>query len=591
VPVTLKLAKAGSHTIGAVVSDATPTEFELANNDARQTQTVWMYTADGAASSQHSLATAAGIAMLKAGGNAIDAAAAMQWVLNVTQPHLNGIGGGATMLVHLASGGDFAVDARETAPAATTPTTYVGAPAGLATSGAAVGVPGTLAGVDLMLKRWGTRPLAETLQPAIRLARDGFPAGIALARACGQNLTRRAGLSAICRGSDGTAIKPGDLVVEADLAKAFELIAAQGPSALYTGEIARATVAAVGTFAPAGRMTLADLADYAVDVRAPIKTQYHGVQVVSVPPSSAGGLVLLQALGLVQRFPIGDRAAGWGFGDVNSANVMIEAIRLALADRAMWMGDDRFFPVPKEGLVAPAYVAARSALIDPAGRISSVVPGDPTAFQASAPSIEISNDPDDPETTHFSVVDKWGNAVAFTTTLQGTWGSGIVVPGYGIVLNNSLVLFNLSPKADAATGNPGVNDAGPRKRPTGNAAPVMLFENGEPLVISGTPGGVFIPQVMFQVIVNIVDHHMTLEDAVRAPRFWLGGPEGRIDYNPGFPPETIAALKAVGQKMGTQLGGINVGFAESLGVDSETFDLHAVADMRGEDSAGDVLRP
>ena len=590
-PVTVRLRSAGTHTLRAVVADAAPAEAELDNNDASRSESVWMYTADGAVSSQHGLATAAGIEMLKAGGNAVDAAAAMQWVLNVTQSHLNGLGGGVTALVHLASGADFAIDARETAPAATTPDMYVGAPPGLGTSGASVGVPGTLAGVDLMLRRWGTRSLAETLKAGTRLAREGFPAGVALARACRQALTRRPGLQAICRKADGSPIAVGDQVVQPDLAKTFDLIASQGPSALYAGPVAQAIVDAVGQFAPQGRISLTDLANYSVDVRAPIFRDYRGVRVVTVPPSSAGGLVLLQALGLVERFPLGDRAAGWGFGDVKAMNVMMEAIRLALADRAKWMGDDRFSAVPKEGLLSPAYIAARSALINENARISPVVPGDPLAFQPTAPAVDFTNDLDDLETTHFSVVDKWGNAVAFTTTLQGTWGSGIVVPGYGFVLNNSLVNFNLTPKKDVASGNPGANDPAPGKRPMGNTAPVMLFADGEPVVISGTPGGIFIPQVMFEVIVNLVDHHMTLDDAVKAPRFWLGAPEAQIDFNAGFPDASLTQLRAIGQKMGAQLGGINVGFAESVGVDPETVDLAGVPDMRGEDSAAQVLAP
>jgi Gamma-glutamyltranspeptidase len=385
VPFTLQLADAGPHTLRVEVSGADPAEYQTSNNSDSTPITVRMYDGDGVVATEEWHATDVGAEILRQGGNAIDAAAAVQFALNVTVPHLTGIGGGSTILVHLADGQDFAIDARERAPAAATPTMFAGKTLGnLNRSGCAVGVPGTLRAIQVMLDSWGTMSLAQTLEPATTLAEDGFPVGQYLslstadARAATQPETR-----AVFRQPDGSALPVGYWLRQPDLARTFRLIAAEGASAFYTGEIVPALLAAqTRTIATAceGGMTADDLASYKIKVSAPISANYRGYDVVTVPPSSSGGLVLLQALKLAQRFPLGDSSQGYGFGAGKTMNVDIEALRLALADRKIWMGDDdpkAGSPICVEGLLSTDYTALRSATISDAARIPTAAPGNP----------------------------------------------------------------------------------------------------------------------------------------------------------------------------------------------------------------------
>lgn len=594
-PLALRLADPGSHMLRAVVADARPGEFNTANNSESATLTVRVYDADGAVVTEESHATEVGARILEEGGNAIDAAAAIEFALNVTLANTNGIGGGATILVHLADGKNYAIDAREKAPAAADPTMFVGkTPLNLRNqSGCAVGVPGTLAAVQLMLDRWGTMRLADTLQGAIRLAADGFPVGVALAgattedRAAFQPETR-----AIFRQPDGSPLPVGYLLKQPDLANTFRLIAAQGPSVFYRGEIAPALIAAqtrTRATGCGGRMTLADLAAYEPKVSTPISVPYRGYDVVTVPPSSSGGVVLLQALKMLSRFPLGSGDYTPGAG--KTLNVLIESLRLALADRLYWMGDDDpqwGYPVPVNCLLSGEYTALRSDLISDSARIPLVSAGDPCASGPGDP-VDFEQ-PDTAHTTHFSVVDKWGNMVSFTTTLTDGFGTGITVPGYGFALNDSLVNFNLTPVANPATGNPGANDAAPNRRAMGNTAPVLLFKDGEPLVATGSPGSGWIPGIVLQVVSNVIDQGMPIKQAVDAPRVWLNGPTSAIGWNAGLPAASVAYLRALGQPLAPAPGGPRaLGSAESVGVDPETYALSAASDPRAPDGSGIVL--
>jgi gamma-glutamyltranspeptidase/glutathione hydrolase len=595
----LTLARPGPHTLLATVSNARPEEFDTANDSATAPIEVRVYDGDGAVVTEERNATEVGAQILRSGGNAVDAAAAVVFALNVTFPHTTGIGGGSTILVHLANGENFALDAREKAPAAADPRMFVGKTTNMNLfnqSGCTVGVPGTLAAVELMLDRWGTMSLPDTLKRPIELAEDGFQVGGALNSATTED---RAGFQpetrAVFRLADGSPLPVGQLLRQPDLAKTFRLIARDGSSALYTGEIAPALVAAQTRTRVAGcegRMNLADLAAYRVGVTRPIFARYRGYDVVSAPPSSSGGVVVLQALEMMQRFPLGDANAGYGFAAVKTMNVMVESLRLALADRARWLGEDdptTGYVVPVQCLLSGEYTALRSALISPTGRIPTANAGDPCAPGPGAP-VEFEQ-PEAPHTTHFSIVDKWGNMVSFTTTLTDGFGTGITVPGYGFVLNDSLVNFNLAPLRNPATGDPGANDAGPSKRAMGNTAPVLIFRDGEPLVATGTWGGAWIPSLVLQVVSNVIDHEMPIQQAVDAPRFWLNGPEAGIAWNAGFPAETIDSLRALGQRF-TRLPAPRptaLGSAQSIAVDPVTFDLSAASDKRSPDGAAIVL--
>jgi gamma-glutamyltranspeptidase / glutathione hydrolase len=570
----------------------------------------------GVVSVSHPLAAQAGADVLARGGNAVDAAAAIQFVLNVVEPQFSGIGGGGFMMIHLAKKEQtFAIDGREKAPAAATPTQFVltGVPAAqrftlASTSGLAVGVPGTLAAVDAALRSWGTISLSESLQPAIRAAENGFRINRFLAA----NITGDGGrtafqpeTAAIFR-PGGVPLATGDLLRQPDLAKTFRLIAAQGPKVFYEGEIARAIVAAqqrTRTPVPAegaGRMTLQDLANYKTVVREPIKVDYRGWTVASMSPPSSGGLTVGQMLGLVERFPIGNAAQGYGFGSPSTLHVMTEAMRLAFADRAVWMGDEDFVPVPKAGLVNPTYVAGRSAMIIPTVRMATPAAGNPLPYDAAITgdkrtNLGVSKDEEDKpsHTTHYSVVDKWGNVVSFTTTIESTWGTGITVPGYGFLLNNELTDFNFDPTRNLATGNPGANDVAPNKRPRSSMAPTIVFRGREPVAAYGSPGGSTIINSVFNVTLNLIDHRMSIQQAINAPRWSVTGAAGTIAcegveafMQPKFSVATQDALRSLGHASlgapGSNACGSTIGSVQGVVMDLRNGHQYGGADFRRE---------
>jgi gamma-glutamyltranspeptidase/glutathione hydrolase len=430
--------------------------------------------------------------------------------------------------------------------------------------------------------------LSETLQPAIRLARDGFPVGSFLAQS---SADARAALQpetkALFHRPDGSKLEVGDLLVQPDLAKTFELIARDGISAFYRGDIASAIVAAqkrVTSAGAQGLMTLEDLAAYDIDVESPISVAYHGYNVLGARPSTNGGVVTLEALGLIREFREDNPDYAWGFGTRNSLHVFLEAVRLALADRDMWLGDERFSNVPTDALVSDAYVEQRSGLI---GR-ETVLPGVPAPgnpFAATAAPAAEADVPEGGHTTHFSIIDRWGNAVVMTSTLADAFGSGITVPGYGFLLNDSLTLFNLNPRANGATGNPGANDAAGRKRPMGSMAPTLILKDGEPFAGTGTFAGAFIPSIVLNVVMNLLEYGMPLQDAVEAPRIYTAVAQGDAAVNLGFA-SAIQPLRDMGH-VAPHAGnvarnpstGMAIGSTGSFGVDLATFGL-----VGGEDS-------
>lgn len=575
-------------------------------------------TPDGVVAVSHPAAAAAGARMLARGGNAIDAAAAVQFALNVVEPQSSGIGGGGFMLVHLANTGEtFIVDSRERAPAAARADMF--APDGAAmefplasTSGVAVGVPGTLRGVDTALRQWGTKTLADTLVPAIELAEQGFRVNRFLAAdiAHDEGRTQMQPETAAIFRPGGVPLAEGDWLVQPDLAKTLKLIAAQGPNAFYRGPVAEAIVAAqhrtrgeVGVQGK-GRMTLADLDQYRAAIRLPLIGHYRGWTLAGMPPPSSGGLTVLQMLGMLERFPLGDAAQGYGFGSPKTLHVMIEAMRLAFADRAVWIGDDDTTPLPKRGLLHPEYLALRAALIQPDRRMEAVGPGDPLPWDASISAApKASPVPEEsPHTTHFSIVDRWGNVVSYTSTIEYTWGSGITVPGYGFLLNNELTDFNFVPSADAAAANPGANDVAPGKRPRSSMAPTLLFRNGTPIVAYGSPGGATIINSVLNITLNLIDHGMTAEQAIAAPRLSVthaAGPvqcEGGARFmQPHFSIATQDALRRLGHPglgaTGAEGCQETVGSVQAVVIDLASGTHQGAADPRREGTAVKVPPP
>ncbi len=577
----------------------------------------------GVVAVSHPLAAEAGARMLEAGGNAIDAAAAIRFALNVVEPQFSGIGGGGFMMIHLAKTGEtFVVDSRERAPAAATPGMF--SPGGTAlsfaiasTSGLSVGVPGTLAGVDTALRSWGTMTLAQTLAPAIDLAEKGFRINRFLAAniACGpggRNTLQPETAAIFCPG--GVALAEDDLLVQPDLAKTFKLIAAQGPDVFYRGEIAAAIVEAQkrSRTTPAdvgvGRMTLADLDAYRVAIRQPVVGTYRGWTMAGMPPPSPGGLTVIQMLKMLEGFPIGSADLGFGFGGPNTLHAMIEAMRLAFADRAVWMGDQDFVPVPKRGLLHRSYVASRAGLIHLGSRMATPAAGNPLPFDVAGAErpLQLAVIPFEPEkgvhTTHFSVVDKHGNVVSYTTTIENTWGSGITVPGYGFLLNNELTGFNFVPAFNPATGNPGTNDVAPFKRPRSSMSPTILFKDDEPFAAFGSPGGATIINSVLNVTLNLIDHGMTIQQAIDAPRLSVTSApgtvscEGTADFmQPRFSIAAQDHLRALGH-LGLGAAGTNgcaatIGSGQGVFVDLQTGKQYGGADQRRKGTVIRLPRP
>lgn len=512
----------------------------------------------------------------------MDAAVAAAFVLNVVEPQNSGIGGAAQYLIHTARGEAWAVDGREIAPAAATPGQLQGK-TGYATSGISVAVPGSLRAAEEALRRFGTRRLAEVLEPAIELAVRGFPVSPALARSLAAGpIWASAEAAATFGQADGRPLQAGSRLVQPRLARALRLIADQGSGVFYSGEIAPAIVAAASRRAPKpgheGRLALADLAAYEVSIRRPLIARYRGCEVMTFPPSSSGGLVLLESLLALERFPLGDRAAGFGAGSFRAVNAPLEAARLAHADRAWWSGDDRFVPVPEAGLLASGYMEARSALIDPNGRLPVAPAGDPGSPRATerhpAPARAGGT-----QTTHLSVADAEGTVVSLTTTLADGFGSGIFVPAYGFFLNNSGIKFNVVPQRDTASDNPGANDAAPGKRPNGFMAPTVLASGGRPFAAFGSPGGGTIPTTVLQIVSNLLDHGLAMQDAIDAPRISIDE-AGAVGWEASLPAEVVARLRDAGHPLTVEPA--NVGSVQAVVVDLETGLQYGGADRRAE---------
>ncbi len=503
------------------------------------------------------LAAEAGAQALEKGGNAIDAIAAVQFVMNVVEPEYSGIGGGGFMIIHLAKTNEtFMLDCREKAPAAATFNQFQSPGSSTQTNGLAVGVPGTLMCVDTALKNWGTTTLAEALQYAIPLAEQGFNIVEPLAsdiNVSGSRSNFWPETAAVFRPGpfpNGTPKQKGDLLQQPDLANTFRLIAQQGADVFYHGEIADAIVAAQqthykGNVANKGRMTKADLEAYNVVPRDLVSVNYRGYTFASTSPPSSGGLTVGQMLEMLEQFPLGDTSqADWGFGNKNTLHVMIEAMRLAFADRGKWMGDadPGFCQVPTTGLLDPAYAKdVRGAMIHTTSRMSTPSAGNPYPPYSSRPrgamvAAAVPQEPKEGHTTSFAVVDKWGNLVAYTTTIEAGWGTGIMVPGYGFLLNNELTDFNTTPLADGV----GCNNVAPFKRPRSSMAPSILFKYGVPIVAFGSPGGATIINTILQITLNLIDHGMTIQEAIDAPRISVTGASGTtITTEPNFPSSAV----------------------------------------------------
>jgi gamma-glutamyltranspeptidase/glutathione hydrolase len=498
---------------------------------------------------QEKVAARIGADVLKRGGNAVDAAVATGFAMAVTYPRAGNIGGGGFMVIHSAQRGeDVTIDYRETAPAATTPTIFLGADskpdiAKSRDSALGIGVPGTPAGLALALQKYGSGKftLAELLRPAIELARNGFVLADDSADTLPEwykRLARWPSSAKIFSRPDGTSLREGDTLVQTDLAATLSAIAEQGPSGFYQGPVAEKLVKAIAD--AGGIMTPDDLKSYQPVIRAPVRGTYRGYDIVSMPQPSSGGVVLLETLNILEGFPMSDMKQG----SVPSLHVLIEAMKRAYADRARYLGDPAFVSAPVATLISKDYAAKQRAGID----LDHATPW--TDALSATPPREGSN------TTHFSVVDHFGNAVSNTYTLNFSYGVGLVADGTGVLLNNELDDFTAAPGASNAYGLVGfeANLPGPGKRPLSSMSPTIVLKDGKPVLVTGSPGGSRIISTVLQVIVNVLDYRMDVASAVAAPRLhhqWLPD-EVRIEH--GFPDDVIAALKAKGHTVIEPMG-------------------------------------
>jgi len=561
----------------------------------------------GVVAVSHPLAAEAGARMLRSGGNAIDAAAAIQFALNVVEPEFSGIGGGGFMIVHLAKGKGrtFVVEGREKAPASADTTLFTN-PNGTnqsfaiaSNSGQAVGVPGTLMVVATAVQRYGRKRLSEVIQPAIELAENGFPVNFILAGDATSSKTNTYQATRDVFRPGGVPVKAGDILKQPDLAKTLRLIADKGPKVFYRGEIAAAIVAAQRDFfvtgGKPGLMTLEDLENYNIVIREPTMGEYRGYRIAAMSPPSSGGLTMIQALKMIERYPLGDQSAGFGFGKAKTLHVMAEAMRLAFADRAVWMGDEDFVQVPKRGLLDRDYVRERGDLISLTARIPGSAPlGDPwlyestrhagrTVLAAAAPVSYPGS-----YTTHFSVVDQWGNVVSYTTTIEAAWGTGIMVPGYGFLLNNELTDFNFGFNVHPRFGGPGANDVEGGKRPRSSMTPTILFKGKKPIAAFGSPGGATIISSVYNVLINLVDHGMTIQQAVDAPRISVTTTGNSIAREAGFDEAEIAALVTLGHNVGAPA---NIGNVNAIFIDPKTGRQFGAVDSTREGGLIGLPRP
>mgnify|MGYP000468753400 CR=1 FL=1 len=524
---------------------------------------------------QEKVAAEVGLQVLKDGGNAVDAGVAVALALAVTLPRAGNLGGGGFMLVHDAkSGKTKAIDYREMAPASATRDMYLDAEGNADSNlsrfhGLAVGVPGTVAGLQLALETYGTMTLAEAAAPAIRLAEDGITVTADLAdslKALEKRLKASPASAAIFYKPDGGFYEPGDTLKQADLAATLRKIADEGPDGFYRGAVAEAISSAVAD--AGGSMSLDDLANYKAVIREPVSGTYRGHEIVSMPPPSSGGTHIIQILNVMEGYPIGFL----GHNSSDTIHLMAEAMKRAYADRSEYLGDPDFnsdMPIPR--LTSKAYAAEQRLSIN-AERASV---SSPTSFTWPAESSE---------TTHFSVVDRDRNAVSLTYTLEFGYGSGIVVPGAGFLLNNEMGDFNAGPGLTDDSGLIGspANLARPQKRMLSSMTPSIVARDGRLVAVVGSPGGRTIINTVAQVILNVIDFGMNIQMAVNAPRIhhqWL--PDRISIEGGGASAATVERLEAMGHTV--RMGG-GQGSANSIMIDPRTRDRLGAADPRRSDA-------
>jgi len=476
-----------------------------------------------------------GVAVLKAGGNAVDAAVAVGFAMAATHPFAGNLGGGGFMLIRFADGRSTFIDFRERAPEKASRDMYLDAKGNLTRDSIegwrSSGVPGTVRGFEMAVTKYGKRTWAENMAPAIALAK-GFPVSYALSESLkgSRDLAKDPESKRIFQ-KGGAFYDVGETLAQPELAQTLERIAKNGPNEFYEGETAKRFAGEMAKHG--GIISLTDLKSYAAIERTPLQGKYRNYTIITSPPSSSGGIALLEMLGILE----GTGYEKGGAGSASAIHYTAEAMRRAYADRNYYVANLAFVKVPIAGLLDPAYLSKLRASIDPerATPSDSVKPGKPVGSESM-------------ETTHYSVVDSEGNAVAVTYTLNGGFGNGITVPGLGFLLNNEMDDFSSKPGTANMFGLvQGENNAiAPGKRPLSSMTPTIVVKDGKLFMTAGAPGGSRISTAVLQVILNVLDFGMNVQDAIDAPRVHHQWQPDKLSLERGISPDTVALLKSRG---------------------------------------------
>lgn len=507
-----------------------------------------------------------GIDILKQGGNAVDAAVAVGFALGVLEPNASGIGGGGFMLIRIAKTGEYKfIDYRETAANNATADMYLnekGEPVShdAAVGGKSVAVPGTVAGYFEALEKYGTMDMKTVLAPAIKYAEEGVEVSEVLADIIQKKyevISRNEASSKIYL-RDDFPLMEGEFIVNKDLAKTMRAIAKDGRDAFYKGNLAKKIAKAAQ--ADRGLITEKDIANYEVKMREPVKGTYRGYDIISASPSSSGGTHVIELLNIMGNFDLKKT----GFGSTQSWHLWSEAMKLAYSDRGKFMGDTDYVEVPLNGLLSKDYANSRAKLIKKNESMNGIVYGDPMNYESGS-------------TTHFSVVDKEGNMVAVTQTINHFFGSGVTVPGTGILLNDEMADFTLTPG--------GINSIEGGKRPLSSMSPTLILKDNKPYATLGTPGGKRIIGTVALLISNLIDYNMDIQEAIEAPRmnqYEKGGltMEGRISKKIQEELNKIGHDVIVKKDYDLYFGG-----AQGVVINPKTGELHGGADPRRDGKA------
>lgn len=530
---------------------------------------------NGMVVSASELASKVGVEILKKGGNAVDAAVAVGFALAVTHPSAGNIGGGGFMVIHLNNGTNTTIDYREKAPASANEFIFQDSlgnflPDKSQSGVTSSGVPGSVAGLIYALDKYGSLSLAEVLQPAIDLARNGFELQYRLAKSLAYELEyfNQYESSKKVFTKDGIPFNEGELLIQKDLANTLELIKQRGAAGFYSGKTAELIVNQIKQLG--GFITLDDLSNYKPVERIPITTDYRGYKVITMGPPSGGGVTLLQMLNILENYSFTKEE----WGSSNYIHKLVETMKYSFADRSKHIGDPDFYNVPIDWLLSKKYAKEIfNKITDVAVPSSEILPGVANSYLESE------------ETTHYSVVDKFGNSVSTTTTINSSYGSKIVVEGAGFLLNNEMDDFSSKPGEPNQFGLIGseANKIEPNKRMQSSMSPTIILKDDKTFMLIGSPGGSTISTIVLQVILNVLDFNMDIQKAIDMPHIhhqWL---PDVINYERfGLSLDVIQSLKNKGQV----LGGIrSLGRCEGIVVDSENKIIFGATDPRGYGAA------